>query len=110
MGGLLLAISKGIGSLPPSNSALFVINKWDLASQQMRKEEERQEFMTKLEKQVSLRWTGLKPRQQLVTMNAKLAVRAQQLGSSTADMKRLCKSIQDLLPKGMDHMILQGLR
>jgi energy-coupling factor transporter ATP-binding protein EcfA2 len=109
VGGLLLAVSKGTGSLPSSNSALFVINKWDLASQQMRKDE-RQEFLSKLEMQVSSRWTGLKPQQQLITMNAKLAVRAQQLGSSTADMKRLCKSIEQLLPKGMDHMLLQGLR
>lgn len=107
-GGLLSAVAKGTQTSPPPDSALFVVNKWDLVSQQL-SEEERKEFLHKVATNIAARWSGFKSHQ-IVTMNSKLAAQAQQLGTSTKDVKKLCSGITGILPRGMDNMLLKALR
>ena len=94
--------------IPAADSAIFVANKWDLLEQQQ-SEIERQNYLRLLAQGLQSRWSGFR-QHQLLTLNAKLACTAQQLGESTNDMRRLCTAIKKALPYGMDNMILKSLR
>eukprot|EP00118_Oscarella_pearsei_P014931 m.130843 g.130843 ORF g.130843 m.130843 type:complete len:1041 (+) comp38038_c0_seq20:318-3440(+) len=107
-GGLLLAIAKSTQLPPPPDSALFVLNKWDVFTQQQRKKEQQEEFKTKIGRKISGQWRGFRPRQ-LIPMDAKLAETVRRLGEDTEEMKNLCNGIERILPKGMDNMLLKGL-
>lgn len=96
-------------SSPLAGSALFVVNKWDMLIQQQN-EEEQEEFLTKVAYNISRRWPGFNREQQLVTMNSRLAAQAQELGTASEDMQKLCSRIADMLPVGMDNMLLKCIR
>jgi hypothetical protein len=93
---------------PPPDSALFVISKWDIVCQQL-SEQQRQEFLDKVAINIAVRWHGFKPHQ-IITMNSKLAAQARELGTSTNDIKNLCRGVTEILPQGMDNMLLKALR
>lgn len=95
---------------PPSpRSALFVVNKWDLLVQQQ-SEEEQKDFLCKLANSIGTRWPGFRAEWQLITMNAKLASLAQELGATTADVQKLCNRISSILPAGIGNLLLRALR
>jgi hypothetical protein len=106
-GGLLSAVIKGMKQVPAADSAIFIANKWDLLVQQL-SEKDRQTYLHLLSQGLQSRWNGFQ-RRQLLTLNAKLACTAQQLGESTDDMRRLCIAIKKALPYGMDNAILKSL-
>lgn len=106
-GGLLSAVARGTQMSPPPDSALFVISKWDIVCQQL-SEQQRQEFLDKVAINIAVRWHGFKPHQ-IITMNSKLAAQARELGTSTNDIKNLCRGVTEILPQGMDNMLLKAL-
>lgn len=88
---------------PPSpGAALFVINKWDILDRQVKKNYKEQVFQ-----RISTQWDGLKL-SQLVEMDAQMAAKTQALGTSTDDMKNLCKGIQSIIPEGVNSLLLKG--
>ena len=102
-------VVKATKCLPPPGSALFVVNKWDLLVQQVSVAEQNQ-FLHRMGQCLASRWPGFDPSKQLLTMNAKLAAKVQELGSSMDDMHTLCDGIMSILPSGMDYMLLRGMR
>ncbi|XP_065826963.1 uncharacterized protein [Oscarella lobularis] len=112
VGGLLAAMARGTKTSPPADSALFVLNKWDQFLEKYgRKESERasKEYLERLYFELGRRWRGFKS-YQVIKMNSKLAGLAQELGVLTNDMKNLCEGISDVLPRGMNNMILKALK
>ena len=108
-GGLLRAVFSGSKDAPPPQSALFLLNKWDILAQEIRSEDDRQEFITRTVEGIQSRWPGFK-RQQLLTMNSKLAGIAQGIGWTTDDMKKFIEAMKSMLPKGMHYMMKKWLR
>ena len=108
-GGLLRAVVRGTKEAPPPESALFVANKWDILMQQEASDTERQDFITKTVKGIQTRWPGFK-RQQLITMNSRLAGQAQSIGWTTDDMKNFIEAMKAMLPKGIHYMMKKSLR
>ena len=105
-------MARGTKTSPPADSALFVLNKWDQFLEKYgRKESERasKEYLERLYFELGRRWRGFKS-YQVIKMNSKLAGLAQELGVLTNDMKNLCEGISDVLPRGMNNMILKALK
>lgn len=109
VGGLLRTVVKATNSLPPPGSALFVVNKWDLLVQQLSTAEQ-QQFLHRMGQCLAARWPGFDASKQLLTMNAKLAAQAQELGSTTDDVQKLCDGVVSILPSGVHYMLLRGVR
>eukprot|EP00118_Oscarella_pearsei_P022027 m.251114 g.251114 ORF g.251114 m.251114 type:complete len:1013 (+) comp40332_c0_seq8:194-3232(+) len=112
VGGLLVAMARGMKTSPAADSALFVLNKWDQFTEKWgRKEAEKaeQEYLKRLHFELGRRWRGFKP-YQVIKMNSKLAGLAQELGVLTNDMENLCEGIANVLPRGMNNMILKALK
>lgn len=108
MGGLLQALVKGNKQLPPPDSAVFVINKWDILCQQQN-EGQRENFLSRTRQEIAKRWPGFKDRQ-LITMNSRLAARMREMGETTDDLQNLCDAITAVLPVGMDYLVVRALR
>jgi energy-coupling factor transporter ATP-binding protein EcfA2 len=108
VGGLLKAVVKATKSPPPAGCAIFVVNKWDLVVQQL-SDSEQTEFLQRLAQCIEQRWPGFDADQQLVTMNAKIAAQAQELGHITVDIQKLCDKIQQILPSAVEHLLLKPL-
>eukprot|EP00118_Oscarella_pearsei_P018486 m.189565 g.189565 ORF g.189565 m.189565 type:complete len:1003 (+) comp39414_c0_seq4:45-3053(+) len=116
IGGLLVAMAQGTKTYLPADSALFVVNKWDLFTEEdleqdeEEKEEEEvgKEYLQKLYHELGLRWKGFKPCQ-VIKMNSKLAGLVQEHGGMTKDMTVFCERLRNLLPRGMKNLILKAL-
>ena len=109
----MAAIAQGTNSPPPTDSALFVVNKWDRFLDQYQGKEAKEvavkEYLEELYEQLQSRWQWFK-RHQVITMNSKLAEQVQELGAMTNDMRNLCDGISKVLPRGMKNMILKALK
>ena len=109
VGGLLKAVVKATKSPPPAGCAIFVVNKWDLVVQQQ-SDSEQTDFLRRVAQCLEQRWPGFDAGQQLVTMNAKIAAQAQELGHITPDIEKLCDKIRQTLPAAVEHLLLKPLR
>ncbi len=101
-----MAIIKSMKVRPVPGSALFVANKWD----KLQEEEEIRKgaikkYLDIVEERLSKRWRGFDRRQQLVTLNSRIAARVQELGETTEDMKEACDKMLSMLSKGMVNML-----
>lgn len=108
MGGLLKAIVKGTARVPPPDAAIFVINKWDILCTQQ-KPDEREKFLNLMRHEIASRWPGFKDRQ-LITMDSRLAAQMREQGVTTSDLQQLCNAISNVLPVGMDYMVIRSIK
>ena len=107
-GGLLRTVLSEKEDAPSPESALFIANKWDVM-QQTASEDQRQEFITRSVKGIQSQWPGFK-RHQLLTMNSKLAGKAQDIGWITDDMKNFTEAMKSKLARGVHFMMNKSLR
>ena len=102
---MLRAYVKGTGNSGlSSQSAIFVINKWDRVCSDEKSEEERQQYLDLAAEQIKIRWPGFR-KEQLLTMNSKRALLFQTFGITTPDLSTLCDSIKQMLPKALENRI-----
>lgn len=91
------------------SSALFVVNKWDRLVETLQEGRTQQEYLDILRSRVKSCWGPIQEKQ-LIPMNAKLALAAQEAGHTTQDMHVLCEGIRNILPKTMDNTFMKALR
>lgn len=90
-----------------SSSVLFVVNNWDQLTDQEKLQ--CQQYLDICSKQLQSFW-GPFQKEQLITINADLALAAQEAGHTTADMHALCQGIIRILLKAVDSAIIRALR
>ncbi len=101
-----MAIIESLKIRPVPGSALFLVNKWDkLDEEEEMRKGTIQQYLNIVEERLSKRWRGFDCGEQLVTLNARIAARVQELGETTEDMKQVCDKILSMLSKGMVNVL-----
>lgn len=101
---------KDSSDIPAAESALFVVNKWDsLVSNTHDRPHERQKCLDIISKILRRRWPAFES-QQLVTLSARRAAKAQEKGLTREDMAVVCDRINEMLPRGMDNLIRRCIK
>ena len=102
------AVSDPTGSFLVRTAA-FVVNKWDMFCKQNKTEEKRQDYLETLCRRLEEGWIGF-TKDDLLTMNARLAAEASTVKVNTPDVKKLCSILKNLWPQNMNEMLNKTLK